>query len=86
MVSRCLKLSLNKRSEENKTDIWEIISIQSSESLGEIRWCDHWRKYVFVPMMGTIFDINYMEDIIWFMQFETLKRKKQSTIKEIICL
>jgi hypothetical protein len=78
MASSYLKFVLSQRPEEKKTDIWEITSIQSGETLGEIRWWGSWRKYVFVPNNGSIFDIGCMKEIIEFINQEMLARKTQS--------
>jgi hypothetical protein len=72
-----LKFVMNQRPKEKKTDIWEIMSVQSGETLGEIRWWGAWRKYVFAPANKTIWDNKCMQEVQDFITEEISKRKNE---------
>ena len=38
---------LGKRVAGRKTEVWKVVSVQSSYELGIVGWHSHWRRYVF---------------------------------------
>lgn len=58
-----------------KTKIWRVES-QDENSLGLIQWWVGWRRYVFVPNEGTLFDSGCLKEITTFIDAEMQKRKK----------
>jgi hypothetical protein len=68
-----------------KTDRWNVWTggknyddrgPQSAE-LGNIHWCNHWRRYVFFPNEGTFFDAKCSHEIGDFCESQT-KHYKES--------
>lgn len=46
-----------------KTRIVNVYSLNGSESLGEISWFPHWRRYVFTPTADTLYDPDCLEEL-----------------------
>lgn len=46
-----------------KTRIVNVYSLNGSESIGEISWFPHWRRYVFFPAEGTLYDPDCLKEL-----------------------
>lgn len=67
----CIKINLESR----KTPIYNLFSREDRNIyLGEIKWCNRWRKYCFYSVSDSIFDEKCLTEIINFLN--SLKRNK----------
>jgi len=53
-----LALRLERSSPSGKTHVFRIESTHSQETLGTISWYGPWRRYVFYPAAGTLWDAS----------------------------
>lgn len=60
-----------------KTRIWEVTNNTNDCILGIVRWRASWRKYVYLPVEGTLYDPNCIRDIANFMDEQTRHQKKK---------
>ncbi len=51
------------KSASGLTEIWEVVSVQGSQSLGVVKWMAPWRKYCFYPACETIYDADCLKEI-----------------------
>jgi hypothetical protein len=56
-----------------KTRKWEVTAIASDGVLGVVSFWGAWRKYVFMPHAGTLYDASCMREIGDFAEAETSK-------------
>lgn len=56
------------------TKVWTV-AIQGVR-LGQIRWWSPWRRYVFAPSEGTLFDTTCLEELARFCSTETNQRDR----------
>lgn len=56
------------------TGKWSVDSANGSP-LGEIRWWSAWRRYVFVPAAGTLYDVSCMSEISDFIMRQMRARQ-----------
>ena len=61
-------LEFNTLEQKPKTKVIEIISKRGGERLGIIKWFPRWRQYAFYPVVGTIFNMKCLNDIISFIR------------------
>lgn len=54
-----------------KTRLWEIQNNDTGAVLGTIRFYKAWRKYVFMPLAGTVYDGSCLEEITRFVETQT---------------
>jgi len=59
------------RTESGKTCIWDVKSRGNSAPLGQVKWYDAWRKYVFYPSPNTLFDYSCLQEIALFCHTNT---------------
>lgn len=59
------------------TKSWEICSKYSNITLGVIYWHNNWKQYVLEPLLQTVYSVDYMENIIQFIN-QQLKEKKEN--------
>jgi len=66
---------------ERVTKYWKVLSARDeSMELGSVYWYSHWRKYVFAPKAGTIYDTSCLSEISDFCHNSTVDhRKKRSS-------
>lgn len=62
-------LSLHGRT--RLTKIWEIVNVRTRDSLGYIEWFFNWRRYVFAPNSGMIFEKDCLRTIADFCEEKT---------------
>lgn len=58
-----------------KTKRWRVVG--SDVFLGHIRWWTHWRRYVFEPDAGTVFDAECLRGLAEFCKDETEAHKEK---------
>ena len=68
---------LGKQIKGKKTDVWKVVSVQGSCELGIVAWHPHWRRYVFWPSQGTIFDAACLKDLAYFLEKQTELQKSK---------
>ena len=59
------------------TKVWQVITVEHGEFLGEVRWFTSWRKYCFFPAPSTIFEQDCLRDIADFCETVTKQHKAQ---------
>lgn len=69
-----LNIRRERQSDSGLTGIFSVKTIGYDE-LGEIRWHAPWRRYVFYPNSGTLFDSSCLLEICSFIGNEMDKRK-----------
>ncbi len=52
-------------------DPFWIVRNKYDETLGSIHWITHWRKYVFAPAPGCVFEEDCLRDIAQFIEERT---------------
>lgn len=62
-----------------KTKLWRITA--NSVELGWIKWFSNWRKYVFEPNDGTIYDSSCLKEIALFCQSQTDNHKALHSVQ-----
>ena len=63
-------------SKSGKTNIWTVVERSGSE-LGTVQWFGRWRKYVFIPAAGTVYEEDCLRDIASFCE-QASKEFRQS--------
>lgn len=58
------------------TTVWEVRTRDTNEKIGEIRWYGPWRRYAFIPLPNTVWEITCLQDVAEFLNNETAKRKE----------
>lgn len=76
MTSRWVHFQMEDRRAGAKTDVWHVWNIGGSIHLGVVKWFTHWRRYVFHPGPGMVFDVGCLRDLAEFLEAETVKQKK----------
>ena len=61
-------LEFNTLEQKPKTKVIEIISKRGRERLGIIKWFPGWRQYAFFPEVDTIFNVECLNDITFFIR------------------
>jgi len=61
-------------SKSGKTEHWGVIA-KDGAYIGEIKWYASWRKYVYYPEDGTLYDSNCMDTISEFIKGLMGKRR-----------
>jgi hypothetical protein len=54
-----------------KTRWWEVTATASDEVLGHVSFWGAWRKYVFKPLAGTLYDAACQREIADFTENQT---------------
>jgi hypothetical protein len=60
--------------QEKKTKTWWVIGHE--HRLGYVKWYSPWRRYVFFPQEGDLFDAGCLVEISNFLRSETDKQKE----------
>jgi hypothetical protein len=61
-----------------KTERWLVVPNPKgnpADPLGEVKWFSHWRRYVFFPAQGKLFDAECLRAIAFFCERATAARK-----------
>jgi len=75
-----LNFCFGHKSDSGKTTIWYVYSTfvtHAGETLGRVAWYGPWRKYVFYPSEGTLFDPGCLTEIATFLSEENRKHKEK---------
>lgn len=65
------------RSKSGKTEIWIVHPKDNPHAtLGMISWYSPWRKYVFSPAPGTVFEEDCLRTIAEFVEAQTRQHKQ----------
>ena len=51
-----------------KTSVWNVLSKEGGETLGQVRWYGRWRKYAFFPRPNTLYENDCLRDIAGFIE------------------
>jgi len=70
-------LEFYKSMDKPKTSVFLVLSKNSNDRLGEIKWFARWRCYAFFPGEETIFNSECLKDIKEFIDKLMEKRKKK---------
>ena len=66
-------LTYKQTDDTGKTKVWSVAA--SGTPLGAIRWYSQWRRYVFYPHAGTLYDAECLHDITSFIEARMRDRK-----------
>lgn len=64
------------KSPSGLTQIWNVWNKDRSAFLGRVKWWGAFRKYVFFPEAGTLYDCVCLRDIAQFLVTKTEDHKK----------
>lgn len=64
---------------DRKTQRWHVVAKQRGDDLGVIEWDTGWRRYVFAPYEGSVYEQDCLRDIASFIEDETRKHKAASS-------
>lgn len=71
-----IHFSLEETLPTRKTVIWRVTSKSGGDFLGKVQWFSRWRKYVFIPQGGCVFEEVCLCDIAEFLVWTTSSHKK----------
>jgi hypothetical protein len=63
MKSKYVCIELVGPSDSGKTEVHQVLTADRLVRLGMVSWYAPWRKYVFHPSGGTLYDPNCLRDI-----------------------
>lgn len=69
-----IALSFREIKDTGKTKAWSVHSPDGTR-LGDVSWYSHWRRYVFTPCGGTLFDADCLGSIVAFIMARMKERK-----------
>ena len=58
-----------------KTEIWHVVTTRGDDLLGRVIWFWKWRKYVFAPQYGTVYEQDCLRDIAAFVDARTAEQR-----------
>jgi len=58
------------------TRVWKVVNKEFGALLGTVRWYPGWRRYVFEPKAGTIFEQDCLRCIADFVVYQTVEHKQ----------
>jgi hypothetical protein len=58
------------------TSVHVAHNVQTDDVLGTIKWRSGWRRYVFYPEAGTVYDAGCLDEIVLFITDLMLARQK----------
>jgi len=61
----------------DKTNIWEVVTIEEGYKLGYIKWFGRWRKYSFFPYIDTVYENICLQDIADFIEGQIALHKEK---------
>lgn len=70
-----LQFTSSGQSASGKTSIWRVLG-GGHNLLGEIKWYGPWRRYVFHPIPGTLYDGTCMVEIAQALIDKTAEHKQ----------
>lgn len=76
MASNPWVLFENERHTKSRlTRIWDV-NTREGNPLGDVRWFAAWRRYVFVPMGGTLYEEDCLRTIAEFCERQTVLNRQ----------
>lgn len=60
-----------------KTKLWDVVNKNHSDKLGQIKWYNGWRRYIFEPEPCTVFSSDCMRSIAGFVDKQNQLHKEQ---------
>lgn len=60
---------------------WAVISKDGTWLLGEVKWFSAWRRYVFYPANGTLFDADCLTELQVFLRERTEDQKADAAAR-----
>jgi hypothetical protein len=60
-----------------KTNRWEVSTLDGKHSLGVIAWFGRWRKYAFFPTAPSTFEEICLRDIANFIEYKTREYRNE---------
>ena len=70
----CLLFDELGLSPSGKTCVWQVKNVQWNATLGTIKWYAPWRRYVFFPQTGTLYDAGCLAEIATFIEQQMEER------------
>ena len=67
------------RSPSGKTEVWGVVAKESGAALGRVSWYAVWRRYVFHPLPGTLYEQDCLRTIADFCEEETRKHREKAS-------
>jgi len=64
-----------------KTRLYRVHSKSSGEGLAEIKWFSQWRQYDFEPIVGSRWNVDCLEDIVYVLK--KLKEERKLSADEV---
>ena len=71
MASKYIKFEEAGTSKSGLTKLYAVWATKDYALLGEIKWFWRWRKYAFLPVVGTLFEEGCMRTIADFCEQKT---------------
>jgi hypothetical protein len=65
-----------------KTKVFDVMTKETKNLIGEIRWYGHWRQYSFCPKGNTVFEPTCLNDISAFIKKLMDERKPQPKVNK----
>jgi hypothetical protein len=65
------------------TKEWAVVAKQNGDVLGIIDWYGQWRKYVFEPRFGTVYEQDCLRDIATFCESQTRQQKERAKERKL---
>ena len=63
-------------SDSGKTRVWDVVS--GGLTLGQIKWYAPWRRYVFAPCQGSVYDSACLFELFEFCGAKTKEHKEKN--------
>ena len=60
-----------------KTKRWKVVNHDTGDTLGGVYWWTAWRRYIFHPMPGTIYEQDCLRDIASFLIDKMVEHKAE---------
>jgi len=73
---------LHSLSPSGKTKTWKVQNRDNSILIGEVMWFSRWRKYIFAPYDGMVFEETCLHEIAMFCQQETSNQRKEQALRK----
>lgn len=74
-MGKWLEFIKDPKPADKKTDTYQVNNLQTKANVGKIHWYGGFRKYVFSPNNGFIYDADCLKDIASYLSALMLQRK-----------
>lgn len=75
-----LTFTLSGASASGRTQVWDVVA-QDKSPLGLVKWFSRWRRYVFHPKVGTLFDHASLREIADYCERVTGAKRGAAAVK-----